>query len=399
MGGRASFWPGPSGLASQDRCLTMHEPWPPNALSKPMAPPSGLSVGVPPKATDAMHWPFLDLVRFGAALLVLFGHARGLYFESITRVPDAGIGTRLFYLLTGLHYEGVMLFFVVSGFLVGGSVWRNIEGRRFDARLYLINRFSRIYLVLIPALVLVFLVEVLGGNLLAQTRFYAMRPLFPSEVADGWTWNQIPCHLAALQGVACAPWGADPPLWSLGWEWLFYLIAPVLFAIWLLPLRPLLRGITFACLCASLVTLLGIGQWLLWFGIWLAGAGASLVASRRELPILAGLAGLLLCAIALVLSRTALVPGLIADLGVGLGLAIAVSCRKLANAAILESIAARGAAFSYSLYLIHLPVGVFVGGVLERLGWPATLIAPGPAAYAAFALIVAIALACAYLFA
>ena len=54
---------------------------------------------------------------------------------------------------------------------------------------------------------------------------------------------------------------------------------------------------------------------------------------------------------------------------------------------------------SYSLYLIHLPIGVFVGGVLERLGWPATLIAPGPAAYAAFALIVAIALACAYLFA
>ena len=52
-----------------------------------------------------MHWPFLDLLRFGAALLVLFGHARGLYFESITRVPDAGVGTRLFYLLTGLHYE------------------------------------------------------------------------------------------------------------------------------------------------------------------------------------------------------------------------------------------------------------------------------------------------------
>jgi len=68
-----------------------------------MAPPSGLSVGVPPKATDAMHWPFLDLVRFGAALLVLFGHARGLYFESITRVPDAGIGTRLFYLVIGTH--------------------------------------------------------------------------------------------------------------------------------------------------------------------------------------------------------------------------------------------------------------------------------------------------------
>ncbi|MBV9111336.1 MAG: acyltransferase [Hyphomicrobiales bacterium] len=346
-----------------------------------------------------MHWPFLDLVRFGAALLVLFGHARGLYFESITQVPDAGIGTRLFYLITGLHYEGVMLFFVVSGFLVGGSVWRNMERRRFDARLYLINRFSRIYLVLIPALALVFLLERLGGNLLTQTRFYAMRPLFPSEVADGWTWGQIPCHLAALQGVVCAPWGADPPLWSLGWEWLFYLVAPVLFAICLLPLRPLLRGIAFACLCATLVSLFGIGQWLLWFGIWLSGVGASLLATRRKLPILIGLAGLVLCAAALVLSRTILMPGVMADLGVGLGLAVALSCRQISNAEILSPIAARGASFSYSLYLIHLPVGVFVGGVLERFGWPTTLIPPGPAAYAAFVLIVAIALIVAYFFA
>ncbi|MBV8184557.1 MAG: acyltransferase, partial [Hyphomicrobiales bacterium] len=251
----------------------------------------------------------------------------------------------------------------------------------------------------IPALVLVFLVESLGGHFLADTRFYAMRPLFPSEVAYGWTWNQIPCHLAALQGVACAAWGADPPLWSLGWEWLFYLVAPLLFAFCLLPLRPLLRGIALSCLCATLISLLGIGQWLLWFGIWLLGVGASLVATRRKLPILVGLAGLLLCAAALVLSRTILMPGVVADLGVGVGLAVALSCRQISNAEILSPIAARGAAFSYSLYLIHLPVGVFVGGVLERLGWPTTLIQPGPTAYAAFALIVATALACAFFFA
>jgi peptidoglycan/LPS O-acetylase OafA/YrhL len=372
----------------------MLETSPPLAIA-----PSGLSLGVPPKTTDVRHWPFLDLVRFGAALLVLFGHARGLYFESITQMPDAGLGTRLFYLLTGVHYEGVMLFFVVSGFLVGGSVWRNLETRRFDARLYLVNRFSRIYLVLVPALVLVFAVELLGKHFLADTRFYAMRPLFPSEVADGWTWNQIPCHLAALQGVVCAPWGADPPLWSLGWEWVFYLVGPVLFAIWLLPLRPLLRGIGFVCLGASLVSLLGVGQWLLWFGVWLSGVGASLVATRREVPMVAGLAGLILCAVAIVLSRTTLLPSLGADAGVGLGLAVALSCRQISNADILRTLAARGASFSYSLYLIHLPVGVFIGGMLERLGWPRTLIPPGPEAYAAFAVIVAAALVVAYVFA
>ncbi|MBV8450048.1 MAG: acyltransferase, partial [Hyphomicrobiales bacterium] len=359
----------------------MDEPSPTSTLARSIRPSSSFRLEPPPKAPDATHWPFLDLVRFGAALLVLFGHARGLYFESITNLPNAGSGTRLFYLLTGIHYEGVMLFFVVSGFLVGGSVWRNIEARRFDARRYLTNRFSRIYLVLVPALVLVFAVELLGKHFLADTRFYAMRPLFPSEVADGWAWNQIPCHLAALQGAMCAPWGADPPLWSLGWEWVFYLIAPVLFGIWLLPLRPITRAIALACFGASLVSLFGLGQWLMWFAIWLAGVGAAQLATRRDLPLTVGLAGLALCAAALVVSRTTLVPGVVADLGVGIGLAIAISCRKIASAEILKSVAARGAAFSYSLYLIHLPIGVFVGGLLERLGWPRTLVAPALEAY------------------
>ncbi|MBV9975476.1 MAG: acyltransferase [Hyphomicrobiales bacterium] len=377
----------------------MHELSQTGGFTTPTGPSSGLLFGSPPKAPDVMHWPFLDLVRFGAALLVLFGHARGLYFESIVRVPDAGMGTRLFYLLTGIHYEGVMLFFVVSGFLVGGSAWRSIAARRFDARRYLTNRFSRIYLVLVPALVLVFAVELLGKHFLADTRFYAMRPLFPSEVADGWAWNQIPCHLAALQGAMCAPWGADPPLWSLGWEWVFYLIAPVLFGIWLLPLRPITRAIALACFGASLVSLFGLGQWLMWFAIWLAGVGAAQLATRRDLPLTVGLAGLALCAAALLVSRTTLVPGVVADLGVGIGLAIAISCRKIASAEILKSVAARGAAFSYSLYLIHLPIGVFVGGLLERLGWPRTLVAPGLEAYTAFTLIVAVSLIAAYLFA
>ena len=35
---------------------------------------------------------------------------------------------------------------IVSGFLVGGSVWRLIAQARFDLGAYLINRFARIYL-------------------------------------------------------------------------------------------------------------------------------------------------------------------------------------------------------------------------------------------------------------
>ena len=51
------------------------------------------------------------------------------------------------------------MFFIVSGFLVGGSVWRLIAQARFDLGAYLINRFARIYLVFIPALLLVLVLE------------------------------------------------------------------------------------------------------------------------------------------------------------------------------------------------------------------------------------------------
>lgn len=376
--------------------MDVHSPQaPPAAPAQPASRPDAVAS----QAAPAFHWPFLDLVRFGAALLVLFGHSRGLYFVSIAQAPDAGIATRLFYLVTGMQHEGVVLFFVVSGFLVGGSVWRNIEAGRFDARLYLINRFSRIYLVLIPALLFVFVLDRLGMNFLADTRFYAERPLFPSGVYAGWTWNQIPCHLAALQGAVCNAWGADPPLWSLGWEWIFYLLAPILFGICLLRLNPLARVAGLLVICASLVTLFGIGEWLQWLFTWLLGVAASLVATRRKLPLVLGLAGLALCAASLVIARAAIFPVLATDLGVGIGLTLAVACRGIANAPIVEPLAARGASFSYSLYLIHLPVGVFAGAILQRFGFPETLMLPGPRAYAAFALIAATALSAAILFA
>jgi peptidoglycan/LPS O-acetylase OafA/YrhL len=129
------------------------------------------------------------------------------------------------------------------------------------------------------------------------------------------------------------------------------------------------------------------------------GVAASLVATRRKLPLALGLFGLALCAASLVASRAAILPVYATDLGVGLGLALAVSCRNIANASILEPLAARGAGFSYSLYLIHLPVAVLAGAVLQRLGFPATLMLPGPGAYAAFLVIAAVALSAAMLFA
>lgn len=347
------------------------------------------------------HWAFLDLIRFGAALLVLFGHARGLLFEGIARVEHPNAVVRGFYLISGLQHEGVVMFFIVSGFLVGGSAWRLIARRRFEWGTYLVNRFARIYLVLLPAFALVLALDVAGRHFFLETRFYGVLPLWPAGILDGWDWAQIPCHLFAVQGLLCAPWGADPPLWSLGFEWGLYLVAPVVFAGLLVPMPPARR------IAVLTVTILGLaaltwwnGDWPVWFSFWMLGVAAARLFAAGAVKLPVALPGLFVGAVGLIVSRLAILPPLATDIMVGAGLALAVACPTVMawpeGARAIE----RGAGFSYSLYLVHLPVCVFVGALLERFGhWPARLVQPDAVGLLGFAIMVAAALVTAYLFA
>jgi peptidoglycan/LPS O-acetylase OafA/YrhL len=348
------------------------------------------------------RWPFLDLVRFGAALLVMFGHFRGLFFESINNVAGAGIATKAFYVVTGVHHEAVVLFFVVSGFLIGGRVWDLIEQGRFNLATYFLDRFSRIYLVLIPALVVVGTISFLGSHLFAETRLFGQRPLVPSGISADWSWAQIPCHLASLQSIACAPWGVDPPLWSLGYEWVFYFLAPLLLGAFYAPLGVLARVSAVGLVMAGSLALLvptGASAFAWYLAAWFLGAVSARTVTRSSIPLPLGLTGLTLVAACMVLSRANAVPMLMTDTGIAIGLAIALASQPIASFRIADRIVTRGAAFSFSLYLLHLPVGLLVGAVLERLGWPSGLAPPGPATHSAFVVTVLFALLAAYLFA
>jgi peptidoglycan/LPS O-acetylase OafA/YrhL len=345
------------------------------------------------------HWPFLDLIRFSAALLVLFGHARGLLLEGIGSVERPNVLIQALYFLSGLQHEGVVLFFIVSGFLVGGSAWRLIATERFQYAPYLINRFARIYLVYIPALVLVLVLDQIGKQYFLDTRFYGVRPLFPAAVFDEWTWAQVPCHLATLQGIICNAWGADPPLWSLGYEWAFYLIAPlVLFPLLVSKWR---RAVDLVVPAVIVVALTWWNtEWLLWFAMWMCGAFAARAFEAKSVSTSVGILGAALCAAGLVLSRLKLGPLIATDVMVTLGLATAISSRGLMKLGGEIALIRRGAGFSYSLYLIHLPVCLFIGALYQRwLAWPAQLVQPDARGLAGFAGMVAIALLVALLFA
>ena len=90
------------------------------------------------------YW--LDGLRFIAALIVLISHTRNDYFLAYGDLPhnQQGLSAFLFYTFGRLGHEAVVVFFVLSGFLVGGRGFERITTGVFDVRSYAIDRFARI---------------------------------------------------------------------------------------------------------------------------------------------------------------------------------------------------------------------------------------------------------------
>jgi hypothetical protein len=200
------------------------------------------------------HWPLLDFLRATAALLVLFGHTRDSYFVDADVLAQPGLFLKLFYSLTALQYEAVVIFFVLSGFLIGGSLFDSMQRGSFDLVRYLIARFVRIYIVYIPALVVTEAVFLIGSLLLSDPGAGLFRPLFSQQQMCFGGASQAICHLAGLQGFSCPPWSQNFALWTLGYEWVPYLFAPPIIQLIVSKASPGLRLMAIALVCAIAAT-------------------------------------------------------------------------------------------------------------------------------------------------
>ena len=72
---------------------------------------------------------YLDIMRFVAAMAVMFEHWRGILFTDYKQIASSNITApvRAMYFLTDFGHQAVMVFFVLSGFLISSSVLRNME--------------------------------------------------------------------------------------------------------------------------------------------------------------------------------------------------------------------------------------------------------------------------------
>jgi len=313
----------------------------------------------------------LDLIRGLAAWAVMWGHLRALFFADFQQVQHGGLLLKIVYFLTGFGSEAVLVFFVLSGFLISSAIFSRRASGTWSWRDYAIDRLSRLYVVLIPGLLLGLLWDKVGSSIFASTGIYS-HPLESFGFAVVQTRLGIGTFLGNvffLQTIVCPTYGSNGPLWSLANELWYYVLFPVALAAgfaW--KQRSMRRAVPLTILAACVAAFVG---WtiLLGFLIWLSGtvlvlAYSKCMLSSKSWLVPYTLASSVALALCLVAARTARSLVLGSDLAVGIAFSIllfAVLQMNFGAAGSFYSRIARFlAGFSYSLYVLHFPLLLFL---------------------------------------
>jgi peptidoglycan/LPS O-acetylase OafA/YrhL len=113
----------------------------------------------------------LNLIRGTAAIAVAAGHFRGLFFVDYEHAHVHNLVTKALYFFTGFGHQAVVVFFVLSGFLVSATVLKHTP-LTWSPSSYAANRLTRLYIVLVPALAVTALCDAIGHRLPGGPVFY-----------------------------------------------------------------------------------------------------------------------------------------------------------------------------------------------------------------------------------
>lgn len=342
------------------------------------------------------HWPFLDFLRATSALLVLVAHATKFCFLYIPFAERKGVFLNLFYFISNLGHEAVIIFFVLSGFLIGGNLSDSMQRGSFDLVRYLIARFTRIYTVYLPALIVTEAVFLFGALVLSDP---GDAPLFYHQQLDFGGVSRAICFLSGLQSFSCPVWERNPILWSLGYEWALYLIAPAIIQPIVWKASPGIRLLAVSLVCAITMTICNSPKRVVYlFGLWFLGAGSYRVFNSRlvSVPLLAGLtgAGIIIAGMAIRCMNDDI--GKTTDWIIAAGAAIAIACRPLVAFPLAPRFFGWAAGFSYTLFAIHWPFVLLIAAVFRYMGFPPN-IPSSPAGFMQFAVTVTVCLLASYL--
>ena len=294
----------------------------------------------------------LNFLRWLGAFFVVIGHLRSFIFVNYHQVESHTLLTKIFYFLTGFGHQGVVMFFVISGYLVGGTVLNKyITNGYLDAsfiKLYSIKRFSRIYVVLVPAIVIGFIFDLSGIYLFENLYRNAYRiSAMDLDVTETITALNFIGNIFNVQTILTDPLGTALPTWSLANEWWYYFLFPLIF----------INNNTKILFLLLVIGLFFLNQSIVEYSLlWLIGA-LTFQLKRKLLHIYIAI---LILSTFLVISR--IYSGFYIDVLVGLSIALLINSSTFSNSRIdlfarFNSVFAE---FSYSLYLLHFPLIVLM---------------------------------------
>jgi peptidoglycan/LPS O-acetylase OafA/YrhL len=182
-------------------------------------------------AASAAHSEHIDMLRGAAAGFVLCDHLRSYTFTNFGSLSDPGLLTMGFYAVTSFGPQAVMIFFAMSGFLVGGKVLEDMLIGRWSWPGYFLRRLTRLWIVLVPALVITLILDGIslyftgGIDYDPAMRIYTSGPDINTPLNHSLT--TFLGNIAFLQTIYVPIFGTNGPMWSLANEFWYYVIFPL----------------------------------------------------------------------------------------------------------------------------------------------------------------------------
>ena len=162
----------------------------------------------------------------------MLGHLRACTLLSFGELASPNMLLSAFYFVTGLGHQAVMVFFVLSGYFVGGSVMSGLRNKSFTWGRYSLARLCRLWLVLVPVLFLTLILDHLGSHYNPQIyageygAIFRSGPTIAKPAEHGFLIALG--NLVFLQTVTVPVFGSNGPLWSLAFEFWYYVLFPLI---------------------------------------------------------------------------------------------------------------------------------------------------------------------------
>lgn len=352
---------------------------------------------------------WLDIIRGLSALIVCFGHLRNALLVDFGTLANPSIATKIFYTLTGFGHQSVMVFFVLSGYFVGGGVLR--AGSKFTWVNYLSSRLTRLWVVLLPCLLLTWgidhMINIYNPGALAGVSFdnWHSGPK-PGEYST--SLSTFFGNIIFLQTIELPVFGTNGPLWSLANEFWYYILFPAIVLIF---------GLAGSGSFSTRITALAIGALASWwlprdvlygFIIWMMGVVIYLLeAWFRSLKLnlirfITGLSFSTFIASLAYSKSTSLIEYANINPDILIGITFSAVCLSLTyrpfpskKYPIFERVFRHLSEMSYSLYISHFPVVILISTIfyssnklvlsglalVQFMGWSIVLIGVGYMVY------------------